>query len=58
MIPCTDPCIYQQDGCCTLSRAVSGGSPSRERNCVYFLPKRTSQEHRQGLPDIAHRDQL
>lgn len=57
MIPCTDPCIYQQDGCCTLSRAVSGGQPSRERSCVYFLPN-PLQQHRQSLPDVAHRDQL
>lgn len=57
MIPCTDPCIYQQDGCCTLSRAVSGGHPSQEQNCVYFLPKGL-QQHHQGLPDVAHRDQL
>lgn len=57
MIPCTDPCIYQQDGCCTLSRAVSGGHPSQEQSCVYFLPKGL-QQHRQGLPDVAHRDQL
>lgn len=57
MIPCTDPCIYQQDGCCTLSRAVSGGHPSQEQSCVYFLPN-PLQQHRQSLPDVAHRDQL
>lgn len=38
LIACTDPCIYQKDGYCTLSRAVSGGYPSETRPCVHFLP--------------------
>jgi hypothetical protein len=56
LIPCTDPCIYQQEGCCTLSRAVSSGRPAMGQGCIYFLPH--SQQRRQRLPDVAHRDQL
>ncbi|MGM9578683.1 MAG: hypothetical protein ACI3VS_04790 [Evtepia sp.] len=58
LIPCTDPCIYQQDGRCTLSRAVSGGDPAQLRDCVHYLPRPALQEHRQGLPDVLHRDKL
>ena len=58
LIPCTDPCIYQQDGCCTLSRAASGGDPAQLRDCVHYLPRPASQEHRQSLPDVLHRDEL
>ncbi len=55
LIPCTDPCIYQREGCCTLDRACSAGVPSAG-GCVHFLP-RPSQKDRQGLPDVPHRDQ-
>lgn len=60
LIACTDPCVYQKDGFCTLSRAVSTGSPTRERSCIHFLPRQeaASQEHRQGLLDVADRDEL
>lgn len=58
LIPCTDPCIYQQDGCCTLSRAASGGDPAQLRDCVHYLPRPASKEHRQSLPDVLHRDEL
>ena len=44
-IPCTDPCIYQKDGYCTLSRAGSGGNPSAHKGCVHFLPHAASQEN-------------
>ncbi len=53
LIPCTDPCIYQQEGRCTLTRACSAG-PGGGR-CVHFLPR--SQQHRQRLADVPHRDQ-
>ena len=54
-IPCTDPCIYQREGCCTLDRACSAGAV-RSDGCLYYLP-RPSQEDRQGLPYVPHRDQ-
>ena len=54
-IPCTDPCIYQKDGYCTLSRAGSGGNPSAHKGCVHFLPHAASQENRQRLSDVFHR---
>ena len=55
-IPCTDPCLYQQDGYCFLSRAVSMGQPHKD--CIHFLPKTPSQKDRQSLPDVFHRDEL
>lgn len=56
LIPCTDPCIYQQDGQCTLSRAASGGENGGS-GCLHFLPG-ASEQDRQRLPDVSHRDQL
>ena len=56
LIPCTDPCIYQREACCTLSRAVSGGG-STQSGCLHFLP-RTSEQDRQRLPDVSHRNEL
>lgn len=41
LIPCTDDCIYQQEGRCTLARAGSSGVPTKQEGCVHFLPKRT-----------------
>ena len=55
LIPCTDPCIYQREGRCTLDRACSAGQPSAG-GCLHFLPL-SSQKDRQGLPDVPHRDQ-
>lgn len=51
LIPCTDPCIYQKEGCCTLETACSGGLPG---GCVHFLP---SQQNSQGLADVPHRNE-
>ena len=56
LIPCNDPCIYQQEGRCTLARAASAGAQS-EGGCLHFLP-RPSQQSRQRLPDVPHRDKL
>ena len=59
LIPCTDPCIYQRVGRCTLPRAGSGGAPTGSHGCVHFLPRQpASQQNRQGLADVPYRDQL
>ncbi len=55
LIPCTDPCIYQQEGLCALDRACSAGLPGTA-GCVHFLP-RPSEKDSKGLPDVPHRDQ-
>ena len=55
LIPCTDPCVYQREGCCTLDRACSAGE-ARTGGCVHFLP-RSSEKDGQRLPDVPHRDQ-
>ncbi len=59
LIACTDPCIYQKDGYCSLSRAASIGRPG-SRGCVNFVPLHPPalQQGGQGLPDIGHADQL
>ena len=41
LIACTHPCLYQEDGQCTLDRALSSGTPTNLAACVHFLPKRT-----------------
>ncbi len=56
LIVCTDPCIYQKEGYCSLSRAASTG----QRNpggCVNFVP-RSLQQSGQGFPDIGNTNQL
>jgi len=40
LIACTDACVYQQDGYCTLERAASCGLPGPENTCVNFIPRR------------------
>ena len=57
LIACTDPCVYQKDGRCSLSRAASIGEP-RQSGCVNFVPARPSQQSGHGLPDVGHTDQL
>ena len=42
LIACTDACVYQQDGYCTLERAASCGLPGPEHACVTFVPRRCS----------------
>lgn len=59
LIACTDPCIYQKDGYCSLSRAASGGYPSDKQSCVHFLPVSThSKNGSQGLPNVSDKDKI
>lgn len=59
LIACTDPCVYQKDGYCSLSRAASLGDV-HHRGCVNFVPKQNGslQQRGHGLPDIGHLDQF
>ncbi len=57
LIPCTDPCIYQVDGCCTLSRACSGGVATKGQTCLHYIPM-TSKQNSQSLPNVFHRNEL
>lgn len=59
LIACTDPCVYQKDGYCSLSRAASPGELGRSA-CVNFVPQHTSgsQQRGHGFPDVGHPDQL
>jgi len=59
LIACTDSCIYQQDGYCSLSRAMFGSSPNSQSRCVYFVSRasRASQDYTECLSDIADTDQ-
>ena len=56
LIACTDPCVYQKDGYCSLSRSVSGGYPSETRSCVHFLPESVAelQNGGKGFTDIGN----
>ena len=53
LIACTDPCVYQKDGRCSLSRAASSGEPGQSK-CVNFVPVQNSKERGHGLPDVGH----
>ena len=55
-IACTDPCVYQKDGLCSLSRAASPGVAAHG-GCVNFVPL-ASQQGGHGLPDVGHPDEL
>ncbi len=57
LIACTDPCVYQKEGYCSLSRAASAGEPGGS-GCVNFVPVRPSQQGGHSLPDVGHPDQL
>lgn len=57
LIPCTQNCKYQTDGLCTLELADAGGQAVPNDLCLNFTP-RTSNQHSDGLPDVANPDQL
>lgn len=57
LIACTDPCVYQKDGYCSLSRAASPGEPGPS-GCVNFVPTKLSQQSGHSLPNVSHPDQL
>lgn len=60
LIACTDPCVYQKDGCCSLSRAASIGQ-SGGGGCINFVPRSgypRSQHDSQRFPDVGHTDHL
>ena len=62
LIACTDPCVYQIDGYCSLSRAASPGGG--QSGCVNFGPRSQSernstlQKSGHSLPDVGHPDKL
>lgn len=55
LIACTDPCVYQKDGYCSLSRAASTGE-SGQSKCINFVPSQSSQQSSHGLPNIGYPD--
>lgn len=56
LIPCTEACVYQQDGCCRLARAASCASPGSAAGCVNFVAR--SQHGTECLTDVVHPNQL
>ena len=55
LIACTDPCVYQKDGYCSLSRAASAGELGQSR-CVNFVPVQNSEQCGHSFPDVGHPD--
>ena len=40
MIPCTESCVYQKDGNCSLERVASRGTPDDSgAQCVHYIEK-------------------
>lgn len=58
LIACTNDCFYQNDGYCTLERAVTSSLPLQSELCVNFVPRDGSQQDGQGLPDIFYPNEL
>ena len=56
LIPCTEACVYQQDGCCRLSRAASCASSGCGVSCVNFVAR--SQNSTERLTDVVYPNQL
>ena len=56
LIACTDDCVYQQDGCCSLERAASCATPGSRVGCVNFVAR--SKHGAERLPYVVDPDQL
>lgn len=39
IIPCTDDCIYQLDGCCRMEKAGSPGVFDSSARCIHYVPR-------------------
>ena len=40
IIPCTESCVYQKDGSCSLERAASSGASDDSGNqCAHYIEK-------------------
>lgn len=50
LISCVDPCIYQEEGYCTLERAVSTGQISHQKPCIHFIPKHSFTKNKRPMP--------
>ena len=57
LIACTDPCVYQKDGYCSLSRAASPGELGQS-SCINFVPVQSLQQRSHSFPNIGHLNQL
>ena len=58
LILCTNDCLYQNDGYCTLEQAVTCSLPrTAPGQCVNCVP-RSSDQGSQGFPDVAHTNEL
>ena len=58
LIPCTQNCKYQNEGLCTLAQAQPAAVQAvPNKACLNFTP-RPSNQHGDGLADIAHPDQF
>ncbi|MCL2367414.1 MAG: hypothetical protein FWC72_00305 [Oscillospiraceae bacterium] len=58
LIPCLSGCVYQFDGCCTLERTASCGTPSpASSGCVHFVAT-SGQSRENRVADGADLGQL
>lgn len=56
-IPCTQNCIFQDEGLCTLAQAQSARQAVPNDACLNFTPRLLNQ-HSDGLSDVSHSDQV
>lgn len=58
LILCTNDCLYQNDGYCTLEQAVTCSlSKVSPGHCVNFVPRKSDQSS-QRFSDVAHTNEL
>ncbi len=58
LIPCTQNCKFQNEGLCTLAQAQPVASLTVPNDaCLNFTP-RMSNQHSDGLSNIANPDQV
>ena len=56
LIRCSKSCIYQDDGTCTMVRALSAGCPA-DQSCIHYVPL-ASKQCGKRLSDIGNADQF
>jgi hypothetical protein len=45
LIPCTDDCLYQKDGCCHLQHAASSGTLATPVSEMIYAPAGSAANH-------------
>ena len=47
MIACNDPCIYQQEGVCTLDHITGAEGTVSSSGCIHYVPREPGTSEKQ-----------